>query len=99
MSTRAQSPPQNGRAEAVTLSVVIVEDTTSSALVGRDGGRYESPPQPHEQAIALAWLLLGCPGEMLVGDGQWVCAIAGGRRTVTITPAENARCDQRTQVA
>jgi hypothetical protein len=88
--SRLQSLPQNGRAQpsrAATLSVVIVEDTTSRALVGRDGGRYESPPQPHQQAIALAWLLLGCPGETLVGDGQSVCAIAGGRRTVTITPA------------
>ncbi len=81
------SAPANGhgRALAEPLVIVRVEDAIEPALTGRPGASYQSPPQPHEQAMALVWLLLGCASEPLGGDGRWVAPIAGGRRVVTVT--------------
>ena len=82
----------NGRAIATAepLVVVRVEDAIDPTLAGRAGASYESPPQSHEHALALVWLLLGCAIEPPNGDKRWVAPIAGGRRTVTITDATSA---------
>jgi hypothetical protein len=73
------------------LVVVHVEDQINQALTGHDGCRYESPPQPREQALTLARALLGYTGEELNGAERWSCPIAGGRRTVTVVQAERER--------
>jgi hypothetical protein len=64
--------------------VVRVEDQINPTLAGRTGARYESPPQPREQALTLASLLLGHSAPRLDGAGRWSCPVAGGRRTVTL---------------
>jgi hypothetical protein len=64
--------------------VVRVEDQINPTLAGRTGASYESPPQPREQALTLASLLLGHPVPRLDGAGRWSCPVAGGRRTVTL---------------
>lgn len=66
------------------LVVLTVTDTVVPALTGREGCRYESPPQTHAQAMALAWLLLGHPVDQ-DGERQWTAPIAGGQRLVTLT--------------
>ena len=73
------------------LVVVRVEDEINQALTGHDGCRYESPPQPREQALTLARVLLGYTGEELNGAARWSCPIAGGRRTVTVVQAGRRR--------
>lgn len=78
---------RNGRSAPATETCVVVrvEDAIDPALTGRAGAVYESPPQPREQAIALArLLLLGHPVDALDGTTRWSCPLAGGRRTVTI---------------
>jgi len=66
------------------LVVVRVEDTIEPTLTEQTGGRYESPPQTQEQAMALVRLVLG---RVPAADGtlQWATPIAGGRRVVTLT--------------
>ena len=66
--------------------VVHVDDAAETRLVGDSGCSYVSPPQPRAQALALVRMLLGCvePG----GDGPWGLAIAGGRRTIALLPAQ-----------
>ena len=66
------------------LVVVRVADELNHALSGRVGCCYESPPQPHEQALALVEVLLGYGRGSLDGADRWSCPIAGGRRVVTI---------------
>jgi len=70
------------------LVVVRVEDTVESKLTGQAGGRYESPPQAPEQAMALVRLLLGRSSD-LDGEREWTAPIAGGRRVVTMTEEPN----------
>jgi hypothetical protein len=75
----------NGRAgEVERLVVVRVEDAIEPTLTEQQGGRYQSPPQTHDQAMALVRLVLGRVPD---GDGarQWTAPIAGGRRVVTVT--------------
>lgn len=75
----------NGHAgEFERLVVVQVEDTIEPALAGQTGGRYQSPPQTREQAMALVRMVLGRSPD---GDGrqQWTAPIAGGQRVVTLT--------------
>jgi hypothetical protein len=75
----------NGHAgELERLVVVRVEDTIEPTLTEQTGGRYQSPPQSHEQAMALVRVLLGRPPD---GDRarRWTAPIAGGRRVVTLT--------------
>jgi len=68
--------------------VVGVEETITAALAGHDGCRYQSPPLPHADALALVRILTGGAGtEVGDGDGSWTCPIAGGRRTVTLRAA------------
>ena len=69
------------------LVVVRVRDHINPALAGHDGCQYTSPPQPAEQARSLLALLLGCRTDALDAPGSWTQPIAGGRRTVTVTPA------------
>jgi len=66
------------------LVVVRVEDTIEPTLTEQAGGHYQSPPQTHEQAMALVRLVLG---HLPDADGakQWTAPIAGGRRVVTLT--------------
>ena len=71
------------------LVVVRVEDAIDSRLAGHAGGVYESPPQTHEQALALVALLLGCRADLGNSRERWVAAIAGGRRIVTVAQASN----------
>jgi hypothetical protein len=78
---------------SLTLGPVVmveVEDRFSPGLTGRHDRAYASPPQPRDQALTLAALLLDA-GPDLDGDGPWRKAIAGGRRTVRIVSvSENA---------
>jgi hypothetical protein len=67
--------------------VVTVIDAINGALTGREGSSYRSPEQPRAQALELVRLLVGWRGEPLTERASWSCAIAGGRRTVTIEPA------------
>ena len=70
------------------LFVVSVRDTVNPALAGHDGGQYTSPPQPRDQALTLVALLLGRPtGEITEARQSWTASLAGGRRTITLTPA------------
>jgi hypothetical protein len=81
----SQETNGNGRSgELERLVVVRVEDTVEPTLTDQTGGRYQSPPQTHEQAMALARLLLGHPVDE-DGEGQWTAPIAGGRRVVSLT--------------
>ena len=66
---------------------VLVEDRFSPGLTGRQDRAYASPPQPREQALTLAALLLDAGGD-LDGDGPWQRALAGGRRTVRLIAAD-----------
>ena len=69
------------------LFVVAVREQRARALVGSDGESYTSPPQPEQQARALAALLADRP---LQGPGPWRQPIAGGQRTIELhqTPAQ-----------
>jgi hypothetical protein len=70
------------------LYVVSVRDTVNPVLAGHDGGEYISPPQPRDLALALVALLLGRPtGEITGAEQTWTASLAGGRRTITLTPA------------
>jgi len=73
------------------IVVLRVEDEINQALTGHEGCSYESPPQPRDQALTLARVLLGYTGEELNGDERWSCPIAGGRRTVVVRPAGESR--------
>jgi len=66
---------------------VQVEDRVSPGLTGRRDREYVSPPQPRDEALTLAALLLDSGAE-LDGDGPWHRALAGGRRTVRLLAAD-----------
>ena len=79
--------PANGDGHAGELErlvVVRVEDTIEPTLTEQTGGRYQSPPQTQEQAMALVRLVLGRVPDA-DGSLRWTAAIAGGRRVVTLT--------------
>jgi len=85
----SQQTNGNGHAgEFERLVVVRVEDTIEPALTEQAGGRYQSPPQTHEQAMSLVRLVLGRAPDV-DGARQWTTAIAGGRRVVTLTEETN----------
>jgi hypothetical protein len=69
---------------------VVVQDRFSPGLTGRSDRDYASPPQPRDDALTLAALLLDA-GRDPEGDGPWQRALAGGRRTVRLVPAPDAR--------
>jgi hypothetical protein len=64
--------------------VVRVEDANEPTLAGHPGGSYQSPPQSHEQGMALVRLLLGGAIDPEC-NRQWTAPIPGGRRVVTLT--------------
>jgi hypothetical protein len=66
---------------------VQVQDRFSPGLTGRQDRAYTSPPQPRDDALTLAALLLDAGGD-LDGDGPWQRALAGGRRTVRLICAD-----------
>lgn len=68
------------------LVIVWVRDVVNPALTAHEGCAYESPPQPREQALTLVRALLGYTGHQLDGSERWCSPVAGGRRTVWITP-------------
>lgn len=81
----------SGRGEQLELTlgplyVVVVDEDVSAPLTGRAARSYRSPPQPLEDARALAALLLD-RGAELSGDGPWRRPLAGGHRRVTIVAA------------
>jgi len=85
----SQQANGNGHAgEVERLMVVHVEDTIEPALTEQTGGRYQSPPQTQEQAMALVRLVLGRVPDAH-GSPRWTAAIAGGRRVVTLTEEGN----------
>ena len=49
--------------------MVGVEETITAALTGHDGCRYQSPPLPHPDALALVRILTGGAGAE-AGDGD-----------------------------
>ncbi|MBI5105362.1 MAG: hypothetical protein HZB46_10360 [Solirubrobacterales bacterium] len=86
------APPSDDPQLALTLGpcfTVQVEDRFSPGLTGRHDRTYASPPQPQDDALVLAALLLDA-GPDLEGTGPWQKAIAGGRRTVRLLRAPDA---------
>ena len=77
----------SGVAPVSELVVVHVRDTVNPALAGRGDASYQSPPQAREDALNLVRLLLGRNEAPNASEPRWTCPIAGGRRTVTLTPA------------
>jgi hypothetical protein len=72
------------------LFAVDVADRFSPGLTGRHDRAYSSPPQAREDALTLAALLLDA-GADLEGEGPWVKALAGGRRTVRLRELPETR--------
>ncbi len=79
----------SGVAPVAGLVVVHVTDAVSPTLAGRGDATYQSPPQAREDALNLVALLLGCSEAPCASEPRWTCPIAGGHRTVTLTPASN----------
>lgn len=86
MSQQANGNGHPGEIER--LVVVSVEDTIEPKLTEQTGGRYQSPPQTRQQAMALVRLLLGRTPNV-DGAPRWAAPIAGGRRVVTLTEEPN----------
>ena len=57
-------------------------------LAGHDGCEYTSPPQARPDALALVAVLLGGATHATNGITSWTCAIAGGRRMITLNGYE-----------
>ena len=73
---------------AESLYVVCVHDAINEELAGHRGCEYHSPPQPDADALALVALLLGsraCAAP--AAPATWTRSVAGGRRTITLSPA------------
>ena len=68
-----------------TTRVVDMSGHNQPHARGRGDVRYQSPPLPREEARILVRVLLG-HGEDANEEQGWTCAIAGGRRTVTLGP-------------
>jgi hypothetical protein len=69
--------------------VVSVHDTVEPELAEHTGAAYTSPRQSAEQALALLALLLGAAPPIANGRVRWTRAIAGGQRTITLTPVDD----------
>jgi hypothetical protein len=76
--------PRDG---AERLFVVRVSDNCYEPLAGRDGGSYQSPPQPLADARALVALLIGRNHHEQIEEGEIAVPIAGGRRTISLEAA------------
>ena len=87
--TSATNGDGSGVAPVAGLVVVHVTDAVNATLAGRGDASYQSPPQAHEDALNLVRLLLGRDEAPHASEPRWSCPIAGGRRTVTVTPVPN----------
>ena len=87
--TRAPNGNGSGVAPVAELVVVHVKDAINPTLAGRPDASYQSPPQAREDALNLVRLLLGGNEAPDASPPRWMCPIAGGQRTVTLTPAAN----------
>ena len=87
--TSATNGNGSGVAPVAELVVVHVTDAVNPTLAGRGDASYQSPPQAREEALNLVRLLLGRGEAPRASEPRWTCPIAGGRRTVTLTPAPN----------
>ena len=88
--TRASNGNGSDDAPATELAVVHVTDAISTTLAGHDGVEYQSPPLARAEALDLVRVLIGeDPSLREATDPRWRCPIAGGQRTVTLTPATN----------
>jgi hypothetical protein len=72
---------------------LTVQDHLNTRLVGRRSISYTSPPQPYDEAIILAGILLDRP-QGLNGAGPWFRPIAGGQRTVSLEVVEEISATQ-----
>lgn len=64
---------------------VIVTDQVLPALAGSTGVTYTSIPQPRDDALALAQVLVGLP-QLPDEHGPWRHPRPGGQRTVRLEP-------------
>lgn len=95
MTDQSCTDPGDARAELV--AVIQVVDAIDPALTGHVGAAYRSPPQTPDEALTLVGLLLRSPPESVNGRKLWTCAIAGGRRTITLELAPSAADERRLQ--
>ncbi len=72
---------------------LTVHDRLNTQLVGRRSIAYTSPPQPYDEALVLAGILLDRP-EGLLGAGPWFRPIAGGQRSVRLELVEEVGATQ-----
>ena len=87
--TRTPNGNVSGAVPVAELVVVHVRDTVNPTLAGRGDASYQSPPQARDDALNLVRLLLGRNEAPHGSEPRWSCPIAGGQRTVTLTPAPN----------
>src|SRR3954471_19838164 len=96
-SSRSSIAPRSGRGRARPAATervdepryrLTVHDRLNTRLVGRRSISYTSPPQPYDEALVLAGILLDRP-EGLSGAGPWFRPIAGGQRTVSLEVVED----------
>lgn len=89
--------PLSPAAAGFDLVIVHVRDDVNHILAGHDGREYTSPPHAPADALALVGLLLGRPTHADRDDHLvWRCPVAGGQRTITLTPAPaNSNGDAR----
>jgi hypothetical protein len=72
---------------------LTVYDRLNTRLVARRSIAYTSPPQPYDEALVLAGILLDRP-EGLQGAGPWFRPIAGGQRSVRLELVEEVAASQ-----
>lgn len=72
---------------------LTVVDRLNTRLVARRSIAYTSPPQPYDEALVLAGILLDRP-DALQGAGPWFRPIAGGQRSVRLELVEEVAVDQ-----
>lgn len=72
---------------------LTVADRLNTRLVARRSIAYTSPPQPYDEALVLAGILLDRP-EGLTGAGPWFRPIAGGQRSVRLEVVEEVAASQ-----